>query len=178
MIETPRLLLRPWRDEDAGPFFLINSDPEVRRYLGIQGTREETDAAIARQRALQESAGFCFWAMVRKEDEALLGFCGLRPGVPDTPIARDLEIGWRLGTAYWGRGYAREAADVCMSWAFKAMSAPQVAAITVPANKRSWLLMERLGMTRRPDLDFLHPGLADGHPLKPHIAYILERPCP
>jgi RimJ/RimL family protein N-acetyltransferase len=176
VIETDRLLIRRWRDEDAAPFAAINAEPEVRRYLGIEGGREETEAAMARQRALQEAEGLCFWATERKADGALLGFCGLRPGVPDTPIAGGLEIGWRLGSAYWGQGYAREAASACLDWAFSTAGARQVAAITVAANTRSWTLMERLGMVRRPDLDFLHPMLPDGHPLRPHITYVEVRP--
>lgn len=176
MIETDRLWVRPWRDSDSDSFFRINSDPEVLRHLGVQGTREESDAAIARQRAMQAERGHCFWALERSEDGAFLGFCGLRPGVPDTPIDGDLEIGWRLGSQYWGRGYAREAASACLDWAFASLAAPRVVSTTVPANARSWGLMERLGMVRRPDLDFLHPSLPEGHPLRAHITYVKERP--
>ena len=176
MIETERLLVRPWRDGDAAPFAAINAEPEVRRYLGTAGSREESDAAIARQRALQAELGHCFWALERKEDCALLGFCGLKPGVPETPIADDLEIGWRLGPAYWGRGYAREAASACLAWAFGRLDVPRVVAITVPDNARSWGLMERLGMIRRTDLDFLHPALPEGHPLRFHIGYAADPP--
>jgi RimJ/RimL family protein N-acetyltransferase len=176
VIETARLLIRPWRDEDSEPFFDINSDPEVLRFLGPPGSRSESDTAIERQRALQAELGYCFWALERREDGALLGFCGLKPGVAGTPVADDLEIGWRLGSPYWSRGYALEAASACLDWAFAALDVPRIVAITVAANRRSWGLMERLGMRRRPDLDFLHPALADGDPLKPHIAYVKDRP--
>ena len=138
-------------------------------------SRAQSDAAVDRQIAAQAELGLCFWALERKPDGAFLGFCGLRPGVPGTPIADDLEIGWRLGRAFWGEGYAREAAAACLAWAFGEADAPRVAAITVAANTRSWRLMERLGMVRRPDLDFLHPTLAEGDPLRPHITYIAER---
>lgn len=176
MIETERLRLRPWRDEDLEPFARINAEPEVRRFLGIEGTRQETAAAIARQQALQARLGHCFWALERRTDCALLGFCGLRDGVPDSPIAKDVEIGWRLGSAWWGQGYAREAAAACLGWGFEALAVPRIVSITVPANVRSWGLMERLGMVRRPDLDFLHPALGEGHPLRAHITYVKERP--
>jgi len=176
MIETERLLIRPWREEDRDPFFAINSDPEVMRHIRPSTTRAESDAGVDRQLAAQAEHGFCFWALERKADGAFLGFCGLRPGVPETPIADDLEIGWRLGRAYWGEGYAKEAAAACIAWAFRVLEAPRVAAITVPANARSWGLMERLGMVRRPDLDFLHPALAEDDPLRPHITYLAERP--
>lgn len=176
MIETERLLIRPWREEDRDPFFAINSDPEVMRYIRPSTSRAESDDGVDRQIAAQAEHGFCFWALERKADGAFLGVCGLRPGVPETPIADDLEIGWRLGRAFWGEGYAREAAAACLAWAFAEADAARVAAITVPANIRSWRLMERLGMVRRPDLDFLHPALAEGDPLRPHVTYLAERP--
>jgi RimJ/RimL family protein N-acetyltransferase len=175
-IETPRLIVRAWRRTDAEPFQRINSDPEVQRYLGIRGTREESNAALARQQASQAELGYCFWALERKADGAFLGFCGVRPGVPDTPIEDDLEIGWRLGSSFWGQGYAREAAAACLHWAFATLDAPRIAAITVPGNVRSWRLMERLGMVRRPDLDFLHPRLPEGDPLRFHVTYVKDRP--
>jgi RimJ/RimL family protein N-acetyltransferase len=176
MIETERLRVRAWRDEDIAPFSILNSDPEVLRYLGIRGTSEESRSFVARQRAMQAELGHCLWAVERKEDSALLGFCGVRPGVPDTPIDGELEIGWRLGSGYWGCGYAREAASACLDWSFDTAGVPRVVAITVEGNSRSRGLMDRLGMVRRPELDFLHPILPEGHPLKPHITYVKARP--
>lgn len=176
IIETPRVRMREWRDTDSAPFFAINTDPEVMRHIRPVPNREESDAGIARQRQFQARHGFCFWALERKGDGALLGFCGFRPGVPDTPIADDIEIGWRLGLEFWGRGYAREAASACLDWAFAKLDVPRVVSITVAANTRSWGLMERIGMVRRPDLDFLHPTLPEDDPLRPHIAYAKERP--
>ncbi len=174
--ETPRLIVRAWRKADAEPFHRINAEPEVRHFLGLGGTREESDSALARQQVSQAELGHCFWAVERKADGTFLGFCGVRPGVPDSPIENDLEIGWRLGTAFWGHGYAREAASACLDWSFANLDAPRVVAITVPGNVRSWRLMERLGMVRRPDLDFLHPRLPEGHPLRFHVTYVKDRP--
>lgn len=74
-----------------------------------------------------------------------------------------------------GLGYAREAAAACLGWAFSEIEAPRVVSITVPANARSWGLMERLGMIRRPDLDFSHPTLPEGDPLRAHVTYVAER---
>jgi RimJ/RimL family protein N-acetyltransferase len=175
MIETERLLIRAWRDEDREPFFRIHADPGVVRYIRPVPDQSASDALIEAQRALQASLGYCFWALERKADGAFLGFCGLRPGVPDSPIEQDVEMGWRLGSPFWGQGYAREAAGACLDWAFERLEAPRVVAITVSANTRSWRLMEKIGMARRADLDFLHPTLAEGHPLRRHITYAADR---
>jgi RimJ/RimL family protein N-acetyltransferase len=175
MIETERLVLRPWRDDDRAPYHAICRDPEVMRFLGSVQSRAESDAAIDRMISSQDEHGFCFWAVERRDDKALLGFCGLLPGKP--PIVDEIEIGWRLGSAFWGRGYATEAAAVCLDWAWARLDVPSVAAITVPANTRSWGLMERLGMERVRNGDFDHPDVPDGSPLKRHILYRIARPC-
>jgi RimJ/RimL family protein N-acetyltransferase len=176
VIETERLLLRRWTDADRPVFHAQCSDPEVMRFLGPLQTREETDAGLDRQNGFLETHGFCFWAVERREDGALLGFCGLKPGAPDTPIADDVEVGWRFGRAYWGQGYAREAAQASLAWGWANTDAPRIAAITVLANTRSWGLMERLGMARAADEDFDHPAVPEGSPLKRHLVYRIARP--
>jgi RimJ/RimL family protein N-acetyltransferase len=177
MIETARLILRRWTDADRPVFHAHCSDPEVMRYLGPRQTRAETDAALDRQNGYIESHGYGFWAVERRDDGVLLGFCGLKPGAPATPIADDVEIGWRFGSAHWGLGYAREAAEASLAWGWRNTDAPSIAAITVAANGRSWGLMERLGMSRVEGGDFDHPAVPDGSPLKRHIIYRIARPA-
>jgi RimJ/RimL family protein N-acetyltransferase len=175
VIETGRLVLRGWRDADRAPFHAMCRDAEVMRYLGGLRTPAESDEAVDRQIALQETLGHCFWAIERREDGAFLGFCGLKPGPENTPIAADIEIGWRLRRDSWGQGYAREAAQECLSWGWAHLDALEIAAITVPGNVRSWGLMERLGMRRDVATDFDHPSLPEGDPLRAHITYRIGR---
>lgn len=176
MIETPRLILRRWREEDADPFFAMGQDAEVMRYLGPPMSREDCAATVARQNAIADSYGSCFWAVERREDGGFVGFCGIKPGPAGMPIANEPEIGWRLARAAWGQGYAREAAQATINHAWAATCWPRIAAITVPANERSWGLMIRLGMMRDPDGDFDHPALAAGDPLRRHLTYRIARP--
>lgn len=175
MIGTERLILREWREADVAPFAAMGRDPDVMAYLGPLTDEAETRAAIERQRGFQARQGHCFWAVERRGDGAFLGFCGLKPGAAGTPIEGEVEIGWRLARHAWGQGHAREAAAACLDWAW-ARGMPRVTAITVPANVRSWGLMERLGMRRLPDLDFAHPALDADDPLSPHIVYAIDRP--
>lgn len=175
MIDTGRLVLRGWTDADKAPFHAMCNDPAVMEYLGPPLSHDDVDAAAARQNALLADAGYCFWAIERKADGAFLGFCGLKPGAVGTPIEGRIEIGWRLATEYWGKGYAREAAAASLSWGWANIDIDNIWAITVLANSRSWGLMERLGMTRRLELDFdhPHPGLEDR--LKRHLTYTIQR---
>lgn len=177
MIETERLILRGWRESDRAPFHAMGQDRRVMRFLGPALSLTDVDAAMTRQNAFLATRGHCFWAIERKADAAFLGFCGIRPGPRGTPIAARPEIGWRLAHRYWGKGYAREAAEESLRWAFAALPDDTVWSITTPGNHRSWGLMRRLGMSPRPDLDFDHPDLREGDPLRAHIVYAISPPA-
>jgi RimJ/RimL family protein N-acetyltransferase len=175
MIESERLLLRRWRAADIEPFHDMGHDAEVMRYLGAPHSIDECRDIADGQNRLAEGFGRCFWALERKADGAFLGFCGVKPGPAGTPIADTPEIGWRLNRAAWGMGYALEAARAALADEWR-RGTPAVFAVTVPANGRSWGLMERLGMTRDLDRDFDHPALPPGDPLRRHILYHIRRP--
>lgn len=175
MIVTDRLILATWRDEHRAPMAAINADAEVMRFFFSTLTRAESDAQIDRQLAAQAEHGFCFWPVERRDTRELLGICGLKTGAPGTPIEHDLEIGWRLGRHGWGHGFATEAARAALTHGFADPAVPRIAAITTASNAKSWAVMERLGMTRRHDLDFEHPALPPGHPVRPHITYFIDR---
>jgi len=174
MIETERLILRPWNEDDVPEFLRVTNTPAVMEFLGGVHSPDSFRGAFERMRACQAENGFCFWIVERKSDSTLLGFCGLKPGNIAT-IAGEIEIGWRLRQDAWGKGYAREAAQASLAWAWKNLSCPRVVAITATGNYRSWGLMERLGMQRMPELDFEHPEFPPDHPSRPHIGYALLR---
>ncbi len=175
IIATDRLILRDWRSDDAGWLHAICADPLVMEFLGpLQGETEVIEA-IARQQASHAEFGHCYWAIERKSDDAMIGFCGLILEPEGTPIAGQIDIGWRLAASEWGNGYAFEAANACLEWGFLTLKAESIWAITVPANVRSWGLMERLGMERHHDLDFDHPNVPRGSPLKRHLTYGITR---
>ena len=173
VIETERLLLRNWREEDFEPFIERTNTPSVMRWLG--GVRDP----VALQERLasafmywQAERGFTFWLLQRKSEADLIGFCGLK--IADdagSPVEGEFEIGWRLAEDAWGRGYAKEAAIASLDHAFGALGADKVVALTVEGNVPSWVLMQRLGMTRRPDLDYEGPDWAE----TPVIVYLIGR---
>jgi len=175
--ETGRLIIRQWRDSDRADYLATCNTEEVTAHLGGPATVEDVDASLARIRKSQEEDGFCYWAVERKEDGAFLGYCGLKhTNLTDSPVEGDIEIGWRLRVDVWGQGYAAEAATAVLEWAWANLAIGRIVSFTVPANRGSWRVMERIGMTRYPDLDFAHPGFAPDHPLSRHITYVVERP--
>ncbi|PLK27193.1 GNAT family N-acetyltransferase [Novosphingobium sp. TH158] len=153
-LETERLVLRDWREADWPPFLAGTNTPAVMQWLG--GVLDEGRQQWLRDRleGYARDYGHTFWIVERKEDGAVLGFCGLkRSNQPGGPQG-DFEVGWRLREDAWGKGYAREAAEASLEQAFTRFGAPHVLALTVTRNAPSWGLMVRLGMERRPDLDF------------------------
>lgn len=159
------------------PFHAINQDRAVIRFLADEPpSLAEVRSMIARQRALHSERGYCFWAAERRDTGELIGFCGLKDGPSGTPIADDVEIGWRVARAHWRHGLAYEAASACLDWAWRA-GVSRVAAITLPANEPSWRLMEKLGLTRELAGDFDHPALPVGHRLSRHLTCRIERPA-
>ncbi len=176
MIETSRLRLRRWEARDHAPLHALCNDPRVMQFIGPAQSRAEVEAAIARQTALHDRLGYCFWALEPRAGGGLIGFCGLKPGPTGTPIADEIEIGWRLDPGHWGQGLAAEAARASLDFAWRETAAAGVAAITVAANHRSRALMERLEMRRDPGGDFDHPGVPADSPLRAHITYRIDRP--
>ncbi|MBV7265617.1 GNAT family N-acetyltransferase [Erythrobacter ani] len=153
--ETERLILRDWCEEDWAEFWQGTNTPAVMRWLG--GVLDEKGMADARARleSYRAEHGHTFWAVERKSDGAILGFCGLkRCNQQGGPIGM-MEAGWRLREDAWGHGYAKEAAIASLDLAFGRFDADEAIAITVNGNAPSWRLMKRLGMRRREDLDFV-----------------------
>ena len=105
------------------------------------------------------------------------GFIGLQtmnfvvPSVEQPAV----EIGWRLSHAHWGKGLATEGARGVVRYAFATLQLRELVAITVPANLRSRNVMEKIGMKHIPELDFDHPRIPEGHPLRAHVLYALKK---
>lgn len=173
-LETQRLTLRSWRDADRAPFAAICADPRVMATLGPVMTRDESDALLGRVEAIEAEYGHTFWAVEHKDDAALIGWCGVIRGNAG-PVDGQAEIGWRLAYDAWGRGYATEAARASLGWLFANLPDESAWAITHTGNLRSRAVMERLVMRYRPDLDFDHPRIAEGEPLRRHVTYELAR---
>jgi RimJ/RimL family protein N-acetyltransferase len=172
-LRTPRLLLREWRDEDVEPFAAMSADPAVMQHLLPFPDRAASDAWIARMRRHYDEHGFAYWAVELPGEARLIGAIGLNWVGFQAAFTPAVEIGWRLARAYWGKGYAMEAARAAIDDGFGRLGLSEIVAFTVPANRRSWLVMERLGMSRDPADDFDH--VRDGHPPRHHILYRIRR---
>ena len=170
-LATARLRLRAFRDADRLPFAALNADPDVMEHFPSRLTREESDGLVDRIAARWNEDGHGLWAVERTADGAFLGFTGVaRLAWLPTP-----EIGWRFARFAWGQGHATEAARAARDWGFGPRALAAIVSITTVGNVRSQAVMRRIGMTRDPADDFLHPNLPEGHPLRPHVLYRLSR---
>lgn len=175
MIETARLILRPWRDEDRPAFAEINGDPRVGDWLGGAIDRAASDALMDRIGADMADQGFGFWAAELRADGRLAGMIGLRR-VDFLAGGPAIEMGWRLHPDVQGQGLATEGAAAALTWGFANTETAEIVAFTAETNLPSQAVMRRLGMRRAAERDFDHPRLAEGHPLRRHVMYVAGRP--
>ncbi|MBW6525740.1 GNAT family N-acetyltransferase [Sphingomonas sp. RHCKR7] len=175
MIVTERLILRPAEPRDRAALHAMWADPRVMADLGPVKDAAASDAAIARHAGYRADDGVGFCVVERRDAGDAIGFCGLKPGAPTTPIRGELEIGWMLAHAAWGRGYAHEAAAAWLDWAWAHRTEPRVVAITAAGNAASRRLMARLGLRRLADGDFDHPDFAADDPRRATVTYAIDR---
>lgn len=178
VIQTERLLLRQWRDEDFEPFAALNADPVVMEFFPSVISRADSDAAAAGNRAHIEEHGWGLWAVEVTDTGDFIGFTGLWSVPPaEFAFAPAVEVGWRLARPYWGHGFATEAARAAVYFGFGELALPEIVSMTSVDNHRSRRVMEKLGMTRDPADDFQHPRVPEGHPTRPHVLYRLKKPA-
>lgn len=177
LLETERLLLRNWSDRDAVMFHRLNSEERVMEFFPFRRNFSEAEELRKKLAAAIEQQGYGFAAVERRTGGDSLGFCGIVQCRLEPLFAPDeIEIGWRLLPEYWGKGYATEAAREWLRFGFEDLKLPRIVSFAVDGNRRSTAVMERIGMLRRPDLDFDHPRVSATHPrLKRHVTYVIER---
>jgi RimJ/RimL family protein N-acetyltransferase len=169
------VLLRRWRgDDDIAALAAINADPRVMENFVSTQTRAETASMVERFEDDFARLGYGAWAVELPGQAPLIGFIGLVPVGPPLPFAPAVEVGWRLDAAHWGQGLAHEGAVLALAFAFDELGLDEVVATTAAVNTRSWRLMDRLGMRRDHDGDFVHPLVPVGHRLGPHVLYRLR----
>ncbi|WP_422373233.1 GNAT family N-acetyltransferase [Hoeflea sp.] len=171
---TDRLRIRTWTDSEADRAFFhrVNSDPVIMRFFPWQLGREEADEWFDEMMAHTAEVGFGWAVAENLETGHPVGFTGLAGTNGAKAAGADVETGWRYIPEVWGKGYASEAARALLSHGFNDLKLKRIVAFAVGANSASIAVMQRIGMTARPDLDFDHPAVPDTHPhLKRHVLY-------
>ena len=176
-LETERLILRSWKEEDFDPFADLCADPEVMRFFPEILSREKVTRLIAMGKECYEAHGVFYAPVEVRGTGEFIGFAGLDvhadPGsLPCTPC---VDIGWRLKRSAWGKGYASEAAGAWLRFGFETKSFDEIVSFTPEQNVPSQKVMQRIGMTREPGDDFVHSYFDPEHELAVHQLYRLSR---
>ena len=150
-IETERLLLRRWREEDLEPYARLCVDPEVMRFIGDGSTlnRKQSGEQVSRFVRHWEERGFGLWALEGKESGTFVGFAGLSYQEDWPEGEHRTEVGWRLDRAFWGRGLASEAAKASVTYGLETLGLERIISIIQPGNTASRRVAEKAGLTPR-----------------------------
>lgn len=170
-LQTPRLLLRRWRPDDAAGVAELMADPEVCRFFFRTRDRAASDIWLAKVEAHWERHGYGLWAVALRGEADFIGFVGLAEVGPEMPFAPAVEVAWTLAKPWWGRGLAPEAARAAVADGFYRGGLQEIVALTAAQNTPSQRVMEKLGMRRDPGEDFMHPNAPEGHGLAHHVLY-------
>jgi len=173
-IETERLLLRQWDEEDLSKFAQINLDPDVMEFFPDTLSRKESYKLADKLKGIIEENGWGFWAIELKSTHDFIGVAGLNIPQIELPVKPLVEIGWRFARKHWGKGYATEAAKASIDYGFCNLNLDNIYSFTSVLNKRSIRVMERLGMENM-ERNFAHPLLPPDSPLSEHVLYRIKR---
>jgi RimJ/RimL family protein N-acetyltransferase len=174
-LTTDRLLLRQWRESDREPFAALNADPAVMEHFPALQTREQSDALIDRNIPELDDRGWGLWALEVKDTGEFIGFTGLNVPTFEAPFLPGVEIGWRLSKGAWGNGYATEAARAALAYGFGPAGLDEIVSFTATTNLPSQRVMQRIGMVHDEAGDFDHPRIEEGHRLRRHVLYRIDR---
>ncbi len=179
IIETERLILRPWQEADREAYAVLMGDPQVRRFYPSVLTPAEADAQFDRHLEMQAQNRFHFRAATLRENGAFVGLIGIglvgeviRNAIPTHP---EVEIGWVFNADFWGKGLAPEGARACLDHAWQ-LGLPEIVAFTAAINQPSQRVMVKIGMIRDPDADYEHPLVPKDHPIRAHVLYRIANP--
>lgn len=168
-METERLILRHWRDEDRLPFAELNGNKNVMKYFPTTLSIDESNSFVDRIKVEFEETGLGLYAVEIKGTNEFIGYVGSHRFTFNAPFSPGWEIGWRLSDRFWRKGYATEAAMACLAYAREKRFCNKLYSFTAVPNIPSENVMKRIGMTYQGT--FMHPVLADGHWLKEHKLY-------
>lgn len=149
IVDTERLILRPFTPGDLDALAAINSDPHVMRYIGDgkPAPREHTAERLTFILEHGRRHGFSVWAVCSKQTPSLIGFCGLHH--LDGTI--EVEVGYRLAREHWGKGFATEAARASLRYGFEDLELDRIVAVVQGENIASQRVLEKLGLKYEKD---------------------------
>lgn len=173
LFTSQRLGFRNWTTQDIECMSKINADPKVMEHFPSTSSYNETKAFVKRMQWLFEKVNFCYFATVELETNTFIGFIGFAIPSYEAAFMPCIDMGWRLSSDCWGKGYATEGALRCLAYGFKELKLSNIKAVAPLVNQKSIKIMEKVGMT--PQLKFNHPTLKGNTELEQCVCYEISR---
>lgn len=172
--ESERLLFRDWKEEDLLVFREMNKDPLVMKYFPKVLGEDETDSFYQRIQDEFETSGYGLYAVEVKETRKFIGYIGFHKATFPSAFTPCIEIGWRLTSTAWGKGYATEGAKACLDYGFSKLNLSEIFSFTAKINLPSENVMKKIGMTKITEFD--HPNVKKSSLLSRHVLYQIRNP--
>ena len=172
LFTSERLGFRNWHLSDIDKMHEINSDEKVMEFFPCIPTKEQTTEFIERMKKQFEDKGFCYFAVDKLEDNDFIGFIGLSEQTYDADFTPCIDIGWRIKSSEWNKGFATEGAKRCLSYALDNLKLEKIYSIAPKINIRSEHIMSKIGLKKQ--YEFEHPLLANDERLKYCVLYKTE----
>ena len=173
ILETDRLILRDLQESDLPALFALNQDPEVMQYFPKPYSQAESLRLYQGIQDEVKAYGYSLWAVEEKSSQEFIGLVGLHHSDLRIFAGKEaVEIGWRLRKEFWNRGYATEAAQACLDFAFQQAGLSEVYSFTSLLNLPSQKVMQKLGMEFVKEFD--NEKVPVDSPLYRHVLYRIK----
>lgn len=169
LFTSARLGFRDWSLDDVEKMHEINSDKKVMEFFPNIPTKEQTNDFIRRMTKQFEDKGFCYFAVDKLENNEFIGFIGLSEQTYDVAFTPYIDIGWRIKSSEWNKGFATEGAKKCLDYAFDNLNLKEIYSVAPKINVKSESIMIKIGMKK--EYEFEHPLLMENNKLKTCILY-------
>lgn len=172
IFKSERLGFRYWLASDLEPMAKINTDEKVMKFFPDVNSKEQTLNFIDRMQLQFEAKGFCYFAVDKLENNEFIGFIGLSEQNYKAEFTPCIDIGWRLKSSEWNKGFATEGAKKCLEYAFTDLKLEKIYSIAPKANSKSEHIMTNIGMKKL--YEFEHAFLTNNERLKICVLYEMK----
>ena len=169
LFKSERLGFRNWLESDIELMTQINADIKVMEFFPGIVTKDQTVEFIEKMQQQFTEKGFCYFAVDKLENNGFIGFIGLSEKSFESEFTPCIDIGWRLSSEEWNKGYASEGAKRCLEYAKDILKLEKIVSIAPKINVKSEKVMKKIGMEKV--LEFEHPLLINNERLRDCVLY-------
>lgn len=169
LFKSERLGFRNWLESDIELMSAINADEKVMEFFPAIASKDQTIEFIEKMQKQFKEKGFCYFAVDKLENNEFIGFIGLSEKLFEAEFTPCIDIGWRLRSEEWNKGYAGEGAKRCLEYANEVLKLEKIVSIAPKINVKSEKVMKKIGMEKV--LEFEHPLLINDERLRDCVLY-------